>query len=512
MNLQSLDDHQLLTAAFTAANLGHHAQAVERFTVALKRDPGDPFIRMAMAKCYHAMGEADLAAAQLNRVRALAKKDPQLLLPLCEAYHEVRDNDTALAIAQAAERHAELRDTALIRQMELHERMNRLGEAEAVMKRAREDAKRVSPALSLAYARVLRRASKPQEARGLLESMIRRPVAGKQSLTVAARYLLADILHSMGEPEGVMEHLQKAKAPALSRPEAAQLRNIQEGMFQLLTPRAGSGPIDWGSATPRRSAPRLAFLVGHPRSGTTLLEQALDAHTSIASADESEVFANTVYKPWLPKLRGMGETDIEHKLASMDQKAAADAEVVYCDQMRQYLGERAGASVWLDKNPALIQGGILIDRLFPHAKLIVSLRDPRDVVLSAYMQHLDLNPWSVNWLTMEAAVSQYCKTMGVWLKLRDRIGMDWIEVRYEDTVDDLPGQALRATEFLGLQWEPAQADVQKHVRTKTVHSPTYGDVSKPIYRTSVGRWERYADYLRPFESQLSPFVQTFGYL
>ena len=105
----------------------------------------------------------------------------------------------------------------------------------------------------------------------------------------------------------------------------------------------------------------------------------------------------------------------------------------------------------------------------------------------------------------------YALAMQNWLTMRQQTKSDWIEIRYEDCVEDLAREGQRAIEFLGLSWQAAQESPHEHVKHKTVFSPTYGDVSKPIYGTSVARWRRYEKHLEPFQAKLAPFVEAFGY-
>ena len=98
----------------------------------------------------------------------------------------------------------------------------------------------------------------------------------------------------------------------------------------------------------------------------------------------------------------------------------------------------------LDKNPAYNLTIPLVLRFFPEARLIVALRDPRDVVLSCYMRYLPLNTVSVRFLDTKCTAERYALDMTAWLKYREMIEVPWCEIRYEDTVADAEGQAPRA--------------------------------------------------------------------
>jgi len=183
----------------------------------------------------------------------------------------------------------------------------------------------------------------------------------------------------------------------------------------------------------------------------------------------------------------------------------------YLAYMAAALNEPLGERVHLDKNPTLtlLLPGML--RLFPETKLLIALRDPRDVVLSCFMQYLPLNANSVCFLTLERAAQRYAHDMGIWLRFRGLLPTPWLEVRYEDCIAHLEREARRALDFLELPWEPEVLEYRERLKTKAVSSPTYEAVSQPLYTTAIGRWRNYQKYLEPCLETLQPFVEAFGY-
>jgi len=101
--------------------------------------------------------------------------------------------------------------------------------------------------------------------------------------------------------------------------------------------------------------------------------------------------------------------------------------------------------------------------------------------------------------------------MDIWLTVREWDGFAWLEVRYEDTVANLEKEGRRVTEFLGLNWHDEQSRFYEKSRKKQLYSPTYQDVTKPIYGSSVGRWRAYEKYLAPILPALKPYCAQFGY-
>jgi len=150
-------------------------------------------------------------------------------------------------------------------------------------------------------------------------------------------------------------------------------------------------------------------------------------------------------------------------------------------------------------------------RLLPEAKVIVALRDPRDVVVSCFFQFLPLNPNSVCFLTLERTAQRYANDMAVWRHLRDLIASPWIELKYEDAVTNLEKEARRALEFLGLPWEDNVLEYRARLKEKVVGSPTYEAVSQPLYTRAIGRWRNYEEFLQPVLPLLEPSVKYFGY-
>jgi hypothetical protein len=175
------------------------------------------------------------------------------------------------------------------------------------------------------------------------------------------------------------------------------------------------------------------------------------------------------------------------------------------------LGAEAAGKMLIDKNPSPTARLPVWLRVFPELRVLIALRDPRDVVLSCYFQNIPLNSTNVNFLTLERLAKHYADLMGIWLAVREWPGFAWIETRYEDIVADLPKEGRRVTEFLGLQWHPDQERYYEKSGAKQLYSPTYQDVTRPVYQRSVARWRAYEKHLAPILPTLEPFCQKLGY-
>ena len=179
--------------------------------------------------------------------------------------------------------------------------------------------------------------------------------------------------------------------------------------------------------------------------------------------------------------------------------------------MEAALNEPIGDRIHLDKNPTLTQLITGMVRLFPETRLLIALRDPRDVVLSCFMQYLPLNTNSVCFLTLERTARRFAHDMGIWRRFREIACTPWLEVRYEDCVTQLEREARLALEFLGLPWDPQVLQYRERLKSKAVASPTYEAVSQPLYTSAIGRWKHYSKYLESCLEILQPSIEAFGY-
>src|SRR5205823_9777371 len=300
------------------------------------------------------------------------------------------------------------------------------------------------------------------------------------------------------------ELLREREKPLLE--ESEHLQRILTALANSVTPTHLQRWTEAAQSFPRK---KVALLTSFPRTGTTLLEQMLDSHTGLVSSDEREAFARDIFPAmWLtpatplPTVQALDAIPVQ-RLAALRQR--------YWAYMEAALNEPIGSRVHLDKNPTLtvVLPGFL--RLFPETRLLIALRDPRDVVISCFMQYLPLNANSVYFLTLERAAQRYANDMALWRKLREKITSPWLEVRYEEFVGNLEEQARRALAFLGLAWEPGVLAYRERLSQKAVAAPTYEAVKQPLYRRAIGRWKNYQKFLEPCLPILQPSIDAFGY-
>ena len=409
---------------------------------------------------------------------------------------------------RALKKHPDAQET-LLPLAENYERFRRLDEAEALAARAVE----LSPSNKFAHAiraKLLRRRKRLDEAESIM-----RPLAGQPDADVWATaiiwYELGLILDAQSRYDEAMTAFLNAKKILRERTEKAyetsrEIRKQQHAEARALTAGILKSFRDAGhDLQPSR---RIAFLVGHPRSGTTLLEQVLDAHAGVVSLEETLIFEDSSVPLFSRMQKWHGGSDW---LAKIPPAQLLPVRTDYFSHAEKFLGQPIGNRLLLDKNPSLLAvvGGVA--KVFPETKFIVTLRDPRDVCLSCFMQPLRPNTLNTAYLDLERMVVEYVRVMSLWLEFRDKMAAPWLEVRYEDMVDNLEAVARRTLDFLDLPWNDSVLNFNEHAQKKLVRSPTYADVGKPLYKTSQGRWKNYQKYLEPHLAQLEPLIKAFGY-
>jgi len=265
---------------------------------------------------------------------------------------------------------------------------------------------------------------------------------------------------------------------------------------------------DWGRRTSVDDLPTPVFLVGFPRSGTTLLDQILHAHSAVRTLEE---------KPTLTKMttdfldgKNRGENRLQ-ALSHLTGKQIAFYRSDYWERVCRVLGTYDKGSVIVDKLPLNIVWLGLIYCFFPDAKVIVALRDPRDVALSNFMQLFQLNRSMYHFLSLEGTAAFYGAVMDLYHHYRSVLPLNRIEIRYEDLVHHTASELVRLIDFLGLNWEDGILEFHGAAKQRKITTPSYRQVVKPIYRQAVGRWRNYRKHLQPVLPELAPFVKAFGY-
>jgi tetratricopeptide (TPR) repeat protein len=250
------------------------------------------------------------------------------------------------------------------------------------------------------------------------------------------------------------------------------------------------------------------FLMGFLRSGTTLIEQVLAAHPQVLTSDENFLLDEVIAQ--LELISGIKDNS-PAALKNISTEQARHLRQFYWLRVKEEYGPTSLTKCFINK-VALnsIEIG-LISTLFPEAKIIYALRDPRDVCLSCSMQAFVTSVATINLLTWEGIARQYAAVMGLWLSMRECIATSYLELRYEDAVTDFENQFRNLFTYLGLEWRPEVSQYHKKLAGKFMATPSYSAVAQPLYQSSLTRWQGYRLYFESIQSLIQPYIQAFGY-
>jgi tetratricopeptide (TPR) repeat protein len=517
-------------------NLGNARRCAGDFEgsiAALKRAdelvPHSPPIRLNLALAIGFAGDPDESERQL---RQLADEFPSETPPLRELHallkEQQRDKEALAAIEEAVRRNPSSVDLLLA--LGSHQsQMQNYDAAEAAYRNAIS----VEPTNGMAYlglALVHELTNRVQELHELIQDAegryldvgslnfiraigFRRQKQFKEGLKALdlvpetmesprRAHLQGQLLQGAGrhdEAFAVFEQMNRLTADDPMQPEqrGALYREHIRNQSELLTPQLVSG---WRAEACRDSTPSPVFLVGFPRSGTTLLDTMLMGHPEIEVLEEE------------PTVREAAKLFLQvTELPNADDERIRAARDIYWDVAKSRTPLKPG-NLLIDKNPLAMNELPVVLRLFPEARIILALRHPCDAVLSCFITNFRPNEGMASFLRLETAAELYDLSFSYFERAQQLLKLPMHSVVYERVVADRERELKALFGFLGLDWH---AQVLEHEETAKgrgrIKTASYSQVVEPIYSRAAGRWQHYRKHLEPILPVLRPWVEKFGY-
>jgi tetratricopeptide (TPR) repeat protein len=466
---------------------GHYEESADQLREMLDSGPEDLGIRLTLARLYADLGRNKDRIEQLDKASRYAVGDAssanadtgliRIALP---------DHDPSTPVSEEGIK--AVRELALL--------LERTSRIEALRNLLADAEKLDIPRERLAYpaAAAALKDGDAAEARRLLE------FEGEQSDPVRRHRLTAKIDDLLGDYAGAF-----SEADAMNRAmpdfdrwvrDAAEHRRLLRGYEQRIGPEwiARLHPLEAGE----RRAP--AFLVGFPRSGTTLLDTFLMGHRQTKVLEEFHMMGAA------EKVLGNVSDLTSRSPAQLEQGRRA-----YFAELDRH-ADPSFPGLIIDKLPLNMLALPLIYSLFPDARVIFAQRHPCDAVLSCFMQSFTLNHAMACFLRIEDAADLYDVAMGVFTRSRDLLPLAVHTIVYEELISE-PEKALRPlVGFLGLEWHAELLDHRSTARSRgAIGTPSYDQVTEPLSKAPAGRWRRYAKELAPVLPMLLPWARRLGY-
>lgn len=477
-----------LNFASALARAGYFDEAVEQLKAMLDAGPEDTDIRLMLARLLADLGRNEEAMAELDRAARSA---------IGEAASG--EGDSGLIRIALGEREAEsapisTSELRAVRELALLlERTNRMDALRSLL----DDAGSLGisrDALGYPAAAIALRDGDGAEAKRLLA------LECPDNDPVRWHRLKAKILDSLGDPERAFAEAEAMNRSVLDFDDwlrrSADYRRRLRGLADNVTPEwvAKLRPLQ---SRPRRSP---AFLVGFPRSGTTLLDTFLMGHPDTAVLEEFHML-------------GAAETALGN-VAALPHRSADQLEQAwnaYFAELDRHV-ERDFPGLIVDKLPLNMLGLPVIYSLFPDARIIFAQRHPCDAVLSGFMQSFTLNDAMACFLTIEDAADFYDAAMTLFTRSRVSLPLAVHHLVYEELVADPAATLQPLIAFLGLDWRPELVDHRTTAKARgAISTPSYDQVVQPLSKAPSGRWRRYEKQLEPVLSVLLPWAKRLGY-
>ncbi len=479
---------------------GNLAEALRWQTLAVEMKPEDPAFWDALADLHQKRDEADKAVECRRQILDLPGLDR--VVPLVELGRALQDDGRPEeALEQYATAQALRPDSGQVHYALaglLEERGDMPG-AEAEVR----EAIRLRPGFAAAYSRLatLLRGKLPDRDLRVVEDMLADP---KTDPYQRARLLFAaaHVLDARGDYRRAAAGLREANSLTRESRRAEGLTYNPDEHDRFVAKLIGSFDGDFFARTAELglTTRRPVFVVGLPRSGTTLVEQVLASHPRIYGAGERNFGRRSFEK--LPRVVALDEAPLDC-VAALDEYALMRMAGEHLAQLNALDLGRFDRVV--DKMPDNYLYVGLLAAMFPNAVIIRCLRDPRDVAVSCWMSDFRSLFWTNDPAHIAARFLRFRDLMRHW----DRVLAGRMhDVAYEETVADLEGVARRLLAACGLDWDPACLDF--HQTSRVVRTASLTQVRQPIYTRSVARWRNYEDDLGDLFERLEGGNSTHG--
>jgi len=465
----------LLTAmAFCLLELGRRQEAAHVFRAAMEADPKNADAAYGYGWAAERLGALDSASSAYRRAVVLDKSHADAHAGLAGLAARRRDWVTGRM-------HAERAASLDAKQTDALMALARIDIGEGLYDAAE---RRLQTIIALPHLKPLARAN----ARLTLGD----------ALDGAGRYRKAFAAYAKGKSE-----LREQHAHIFERPEAY---TAQEAVRGMLGEFRGTSADAWAQPTGQffaRDERAHTFLMGFPRSGTTLLEQILATHPDVVALEERELMIDGTLE-FLTPVGGMS------RLSEAPSQALDSFRDSYWRKAKEF-GIEPKDKVFVDKHPLNTIRLPLISKLFPNAKIIFALRDPRDVVLSCFRRSFNMNASMYEFTSIEGAASYYAAVMEAGQAYLAALPLQTHFIRYEDLVADFEGSGRKLCGFLGVGWTDKLKGFAETARNRAIATPSSTQVGRGLYDGGVGQWRHYDFALKPVMSTLQPWIERFGY-
>ncbi|HVZ92251.1 MAG TPA: sulfotransferase [Rhizomicrobium sp.] len=486
---------------------GQHWKAIEEFRRALAYSPGDPLILNAIGLSEMALLRFDKAVEAFDDALT---SDPNSALThyrrglalARSGDHEAAKLSYERAIDLAPDHAESLAGLASIYARKRNEKVARDYASRALA--AESENATAQLALVILDMNAGRYADAERQLRTLLPAL-----SFDSDLRAGMRAMLGDALDGQGRHSEAFE-VYAQNNDEIRAKYGAQFRTDRgaEAIRHITDYFRDHSAKEWTTACvppPDRNGPREhIFLLGFMRSGTTLLEQVLASNSDVVALEEKALLRDA-------ERQYMSSNEELDALARIQGDELEAARQSYWAKAHEYGGGDLAGKIFVDKQPLNTPLLPVIAKLFPQAKVLFALRDPRDVVFSCFRRNFRIHAAAFEFLTLEDTANFYAGVMELAEIYRNKLPLRIFDHRYEDMVRDFEGRVRAVCDFIGLEWSESMRDFDRNAPKVDLRSPSARQVQRPLYGEGIGQWRNYAEQMKSTLPILAPWVRRFGY-
>jgi len=409
----------------------------------------------------------------------------------------VKRYEQALAIKlDYAEAHSNL--------CELYYKSNMISELRSALTRAQKKLPENEPSLLFRLAQLANHEKHFEDCRQFLELISPDELAPK--LKIGSSELLAKTYNKLNLYQQAFNQFEITNRIVLQELDTKKVNGqcYFQQVSQSLGAWSNTTDIPWAASQAINQQHSLVFLVGFPRSGTTLLDSILRSHPELSVVEEKPM-VRIMYN----HLKG---SVTPASLAILNNHQINELRGIYFKELATHLSSNMKHTLVIDKFPLNIIHVGLIHRIFPDAKFILALRHPYDCVLSCFMQNFKLNDAMANFLTLEDSAKLYGTTMRLWDEYNKVLDLNVGQLKYENLIQDLQATLIPLLNFLDLDWDDNLLNYQQTALSRgQINTPSFNQVTQKLYTQANGRWKNYQGQMKEVSSWLDPWVDYFNY-
>ena len=464
--------------------------AINAFEHAITLAPAEVSIYLNLAD---ALSTADRIAARLKTLQDaldVAPDNQRVLIELGLTHAKLDNLDEAIAMLERAISAPHMTSDGYVELGMIYESLNRVDDLSDLL--GRIDAEKAPAETAFLAAWLARRENRFEDAAALAEKI-------PDTIHPMRRFhLVGGIADRLDNADGAFAAFTRMNQEAVAASPPLLGPSYRDQITRSTAGWTDEWAQGWAPASVSDKYRDPVFLVGFPRSGTTLLDTMLMGQPELSVLEERPMMARTI------KLIG------DESVATLSSERIHELRAAYFGFAREFKWDDTR---WLvDKHPLNMDRIPTIHRLFPNAKIILAERHPYDVVFSCFMANFQINLAMRSFTTLEEAALTYDAVFSAWERGLELFPVDVHKVRYERLVLDAQGELSPLVDWLELDWNEKLLNHTETARDRgRVRTASYSQIGEQLYSRARYRWRRYASQLAPVIPTLRPWAEKMGY-